>query len=1351
MRPTQKSVRGWGFTAVLVLLVVSFVSCKYELVKEPTHNFNEKKNAADYNDYILPPKNITASQGLKCAVELEWEVVPNAVQYYIYSAATPYDTFQKVSETKADETEISIDEESGITKYYCVSAVNYYGTISSKSIVVSGSTLAVPIITEITASEDGNCVEVGWWMDNCNAGTYEGKVSFEVSVYENATSSVKYKSLTADGTKRLVRVEGLTSAKEYYFVVEVKNLEAEITEKSSKTSAQTAHRVIPDSPAGFTVSQGESKNDITLSWNLPAGAWYQESSGASGFVLHPVYFSIYRKESNQSDDKYKVIANAYVKANNDWKNRKKLNTENPLNIELSITDNSNKKLEAPYESYIPYAEVAWKDTATQRGKKYTYYIQSITDDSPEGKYITTDSCKTEPVEGWTINEALFSVRADYQKANESDSNFSSVNLSYNALFETYGKDYTYFVEQEWSQIPESRITFAEPKTIFRFDSISELNSSGRFFNNLQESEGYYKYTLYICTNGSADNTNPIETVTNAEIFPVTPTVTIPNINNFTVEDGYSDYYKLSWNYDAELAYTIIWKDVTTGIEDSKIIENSELTSVSNGIATYDHPAVSGDRRIYTLKASKGLVATKTASDAEGNPIVYETLGTPSISISSYEYDKICIEWPAVQKVEGDNKYTVTAKYKDDTNNLTYTSLEIIEPTEQDDKYYCIITNPSGYDKVEKSGKTIECTVTAKNTKAHTDNTIDVCTVGPALTNMTIPEQKSKDRIIVKWTPVQGAQGYIIRRITYKDKSAYKPKDILVENLEDEDFIDVYYFDGSKLLMDNQTVNNERANVVKASDGNFILTDIYKEVDDASSSYERNQSAISWGIPFGYVVLPVKEGGNSNDFTYDGRAIKLSQNAIYADIKEQYGATYGYGLSVHAKKSESSDTQVIEWHKPYNATENPDIYYREFNTNEWVKIQLPVIQDLDGGKQKTAITPKNLLKAYEYCVTYNKGQVSFSINQSFANDTIVGLSINEDSYNYQGLIQEKANKGYLLNVNYTAKQGTDQNIQYSEQASWEPWDYNYRSIGPAKAYVQILNYNISTNWTPVAELYGDLKFNKSANVENTTVTQSSQNDPYTITIKPTVLMDGSLENPITKGPLMVLRDAKHYYSLKLYYGEDDDKSVTITTNDKGSVYAYRDISQKELVKCALLNMAYGFYLDGGGNEDLSNVGNQLKYSNFSGTGCAEFNNREFAPEWDHWDKYTANSSMDLYKPNLLNPSNRLSNVVIITYPKTQINVRGAGSTYYFLNFTETCIITVNKVDEKMPDSYSGTINMSCTGVKNLSVSVNNQEIINVNDKDLRRVYFPAQISSFDNKLDEKHCWIKDSTYGWWPEN
>lgn len=1278
MRPTQKSVRGWGFTAVLVLLVFSFVSCKYELVKEPTHNFNEKKNAADYNDYILPPKNITASQGLKCAVELEWEAVPNAVQYYIYSAATPYDTFQKVSETKADETEISIDEESGITKYYCVSAVNYYGTVSSKSIVVSGSTLAVPIITEITASEDGNCVEVGWWMDNCTKSTYADYVVFYINVY--SAQNLLIASYQKDGYSRKTIVPDLTSTTEYKFEVEAVNAQTSSKEQSGKTTAETAHRIIPDAPVSFNAAQGESAQNVRLSWILPQKAWYRENSGVSGFVQHALYFNIYRKPAGQD-----------------------LEYGNPVFV-MHITG-----------EYVPGDTVTWDDITAERGKKYVYFIQSVTDGTAAGKTITSDSSKTAELEGWKISEPVFAINSEYTQSTGDNPKFTRIRFNYNLSFATLGKSYTYFVEKQRSDF-DNNITGAPAYR--KFYSLTEVNAAlddfdfTENYDNLSNVQGYYKYTLYICPSGSSDNSAAIETIPASGKYIVTDNVNmVPKVEEFTVEDGYSDKFKLSWKYNSEYNYTIYWTD-QNGTESLLELKETDL-SISGNTATYEHTAVSGDSRIYTLQASLGLEAQEVYKDNEGNPIICKTLGTVQPQIISYEYDKLLIKWPAVQKSNG--TYTVSAKYEDDNNTelVTNSNCSISDP-DSDSIIKCEISNPSGYNDAKKSGKKINLTVTTQSNKDSTTcQPFEVCTVGPALTNLQIPKNtKYKDRIIISWSGVQGAQGYLIRRIAHKTSNG---------DIEPDD----YYFDGTNLFAGDNQVTEARAKV-QVNNGTFTLTDIYKEADDETNQYERNQSSISWGIPFGYVVLPIKQGGSRNDFT----------QPFYSNLEENYGATYGYGYNLHAQKSESSKTQKIEWNVPYNASGNPVIYYREVNTAQWTEKKLPDFGVATGGKQTATFDIPDTLKAYEYFVSYNKDQLPSDMYPSFAADTEVGLSLIETSYDYTDKLAEKANKGYLLTTDYTARTGPESG--YSELVSWDVWNYNYRSIGPSKAYICITNYNLSSDPITVAELDKDLHYSGSSDAENTIIT-NNPGDYNIISIEPQTLMDGSLNNPVTKGPLQVLRDAKHYYSIKMYSGEDESTSQVVNNG----TYAYRNLNDYEFAKMVMVIFADGMKQIGELSFDDKEENPRVIIGAGAGGEIRIYHEATAGSSGKNYDY----SYID-YSPELLTPSGEKTRTVKIN--ATSICHRN-GQTYgtYPRSFDEVTIYVTK--DAEMPETYEGNIKFNLNSYESGSLTSRTASF-NINSAEKRRLIIPVKMFIEINwKLQQVNdeAYDQDPTYGWWP--
>ena len=1259
MKRTKKFVRGWGFAVALVLLVFCFGSCKYELVKEPTHNFNDKKNAADYNDYILPPAVVSASHGLSHIVELEWEEVKNAVQYYIYSAPTPYDVFQKVSETKANETEISIDEEAGITKYYCVCAVNYYGTVSAKSIVVSGSTLAVPIITEITASEEGTCVTVNWWMDNCNKETYENNVNYNISVYKSISSNVKIKTpVTVNGSVRSVEIDQLESKTEYFFTVEVVNEETGDKEISSKTSVQTAHRVIPDPPEKVQVTQGDSVSKITVSWQLPNEVWYRTNEGSSGFELHPVFFKIYRKDDL-----------------NDF----------TLLSQQKYTD-----------SYKTGVTVSYEDTNVERGKQYEYFIQSFTDNIPQGKEITADSSKSQLVTGWLVSEPKFYIESNYTK---SEDGLSFVNITFNPKlsFETYGIEYKYAIgikrvaldSDDEDQLP-----------IIEFNSVSAVNDYIDSFDDPANAKGYYYYTLYI--NLPEGESNLLVADASGK-YTVTDNVeAIPRIDNFELHDGFSNKFELSWKYNPDYVYIIHWKEGENGEEQTEEIEASNFAGKNVGdTVTYCHAAASGDCRIYTLEASAGISTIVRPSNDTGE-VLYKTLGTPDIKIVSYEYDKIKVEWNAVQMAS--NTYTVSAHYENDDTELVPENIRTKTLAEDEDTVSFEISNPNGYDNATISGKPIVLSVTASSL-SQTDTTTgskDVCTLGPALTNTKVSqvdENEIKDAINVQWNAVEGAQGYLIRRVCYK-----KGKTNIEASTAD---IDTYYFDGTNLSVTSEPVDSGRA-YVTTTDNGFILTDIAKEVQDTTKSYEKNQSRISWGVPFDYFIIPVKADG-------------IEPAIQYTNIPENYIATYGYGLNIQAEKSDNSNIQVLEWDPPYITEDNlPSFYYREAGiaSNKWTKITNTT---LDSSNKKVTFKPVSQTLAYEYLVAYNKTFDYVDVPVSFLNDTDVGLSKKEsrtDRYVYANENDtEKANKGYLLAVNFSAGTGSD----YSEKVTWSTWDYQNRKIGPESAEICIKNYNISDEWKPFVELNGNLQYSDKITIENTTITKI---DNVTVSLEPATKMDKNNNLVITPGYMQVLRDAKHYYKLDLKRGEATC-SVGVDENNKETVYAYRNITDNEFAKIVMLVMNDG--LDRIGSLDFEN---NTKPDGSSG-GSVSFTHNStlhIGKEYEY--------SFENFSPKMEMPFGDAKGCISISCSgKCERNMATQGG--YPKNFSQVTITATKKYID-MPASYSGQLTFSLSSSSSASITSKGQNISMNNI----RVYVPF-------KLHDDNSYINDSSLGWWP--
>ena len=114
----------------------------------------------------------------------------------------------------------------------------------------------------------------------------------------------------------------------------------------------------------------------------------------------------------------------------------------------------------------------------------------------------------------------------------------------------------------------------------------------------------------------------------------------------------------------------------------------------------------------------------------------------------------------------------------------------------------------------------------------------------------------------------------------------------------------------------------------------------------------------------------------------------------------------------------------------------------------------------------------------------------------------------------------------------------------------------------------------------------------------------------------------------------------------------------------------------------------------------------------------------------------------FAPPMLTPGGNTACSVKITMSSVNIRTKGLSDPYLDKFRTEGFTVTVTKIDDDMPDSYSGTLKMTCTGGSNLKIEMNSSTIVNVSTTDERRVYLPMQI------YDDGHCWLKDKTYGWW---
>ena len=668
----------------------------------------------------------------------------------------------------------------------------------------------------------------------------------------------------------------------------------------------------------------------------------------------------------------------------------------------------------------------------------------------------------------------------------------------------------------------------------------------------------------------------------------------------------------------------------------------------------------------------------------------ETLGTPEPSFTSYDYNTITVTWPKVQKADG--QYVVSAKYENQNQELVKESNISITTQEGDDNTIkCIITNPDGYNDAEKSGKKIKLTVTAKNgSKGQTSNQpIDVCTLGPALSDLQVVKPVQDEVITIKWNKIQGAAGYKIVRNFYndvKDPSQY------IE--------DYYYFDGNSVTANGESVAKKRVEVRDNGDGTIQLTDKYCE-PESENTYETNQSRIAWGLPYEYIVLPVKENGSPSSVPSYSNINKL----------QKVGVTKGFGLYVSAEKSESTSKQVVTWTKPNENADGPVLYYRVAGSDEnrWTKLS----EEFGNG---LGFNPNKKTEAYEYLIAYNRGGSELTkVPLSLLNDSEKGgLETAEINYSYTGEA-EKANKGYLLAVDFSIRAGNE----YSEVVEWEPWDYSKRAIGPdGGAVLSIKNYNIGTDWTQFATLDENLNCldqNLGANLTNTVVNKRTITQ---VSLKPQKMMDTTKANSITKGQLMVLRDARHYYALTFTRNGN-----TYELGKDDSIYGYREINNYEYIKMVMAlfsnPMEYIGELDDK-NDSLPD-GSVAYIHRGSLSHDFDFTYTDYAPEFNLPSGVSAKSQISI---NCSGVASR--------------NLAGIAG--YTKTISSTTIKT-KRLDEKiqMPDCYEGSITFELK-----YESGTNKAVINgiTYQDDSRKVFVPFRMYNHNTN------YYQDASYGWW---
>ena len=1366
-----------------------FSSCEQELLDSPSFNTRGSYSTGQ----IAPPANVSATQGGYRSVTLSWEPSKAARQYFIYSSSSSTGTFTKFAETSDASAFFTYKEDSGVLKYYRVTAVDYYGTESAFSALCYGSTLSAPVITKIAKDSGGTAVTVYWYGGaNCFESTYLNSLCYEILLFDVDGTTV-LKEVVADGTESSCTFTNLVANKQYYFQVKAyikSNQDESHTEMSDKVHDSTAHRLIPDAPAELTVSKGVSQDGILLSWKLPSSV--DVKSGAD-YVPHPVYFKVLRKELSEPDEAYKPISTYIgVVKGKDSNSEKKLEaSEYRINcaegtartvdskgteiaadiITVTKPGDAEEQTNQYYPEYISGSVITFSDKTVKIGKQYSYAVQSYTDDNGTKLMTSSDSIAVDS--GWLITNPSLKMMSEFHY-DDTKNEISKVTVSFTADFEDFGLTdaYKYVLYESFYKMDcktnEQTGSKSELKEICAFDSINDILGYTKTYATEEDYYYYYMYELKICS--SADKSLVYNSVkAPGSVLVVKDASKQPVIENFKAEGGYTEYFKLSWSYNEMYAYTLTWKNTDKNelVTDGNTLdlladdENMTITEAANGekTAVYIHPAENGDRREYTLTAYNGMKDTETVNEVS-------TLRIPNLSFSSVLYDKIEVSWDKDDVSNG--KYTVTAHYEDDpeTDFISEGGGEtsVASITESDSRFTCTIDKPYGYDDPEKSGKPITLSVSTasftsdnelSDEKEKKDKTavanITVCTLGPALTG-TVIEESDKDSILVQWNEVQGASGYKIYRTKYASNGTggWTPEKV-----------DVYYKDagssGEFRISEGEGTIGKKTTCTSTA-GVYTLRDAYADSYDDTNPYSVNQSQIAWGLPYSYTVIPVlSEDDFNGDINAETNKFELANTCkvAYRNIDEfagkVEGSASGYGLNLTASKASDTNLVSFTWTAPYGSDGKvPYLYRRSYDSTNtaWSKVDVTLYKVTADGSESgscravlTVADDSDRCEPFDYLVSYNPQTVS-SVHNSFIEEIERNENLDKNG--------ERACKGYAFTLpGITAKTGTG----YSEEVYWEAYDYSKRAQGPESYEIFMRNDNKKDGWVKICTLKAG---NNSQNATLNTETVDKEMDidldfkGLSFTVQPSGIASGNASN--TNGLLKVLRDAKHYYKIEAARKAGGTVIRASYGNDK-SVYAYREITDEELVKSSLLVMAYAFYLNAGGNANLSNVNSKLKYAegnNLSSVndGSAVFEERKLisALLWDpEVGKYKSNVSMTNYAPSQLTPAGVSSVMLGISMKDVSTRTQGLDDGYLDKFRTENFTVSVAPVESELQklSSYTNEFTMTCTGSDNLTVKINGSAIVNATTSDVRRTWFPIQIS-------DDHCWLKDSSYGWWED-